>query len=148
MTKSGSRCRSISTRVRKTDVGDIIHVVNFIKKASFSAIVLPDCDPTDGFSFAIDPADPIASPKGWHYIAEDHDSFTTGNNIDLYVPIAIENSTDFYIYRPNGGPDQKFDSVSWLDDHPPEKLINMEVSAVHRSKLSHTYSTLLTGCTI
>lgn len=57
--------------------GDIIQIVNYVKRASYKVIKLPKANPSEGFEVVTDPANYEASPSGWHDIR----GITKGNNV-------------------------------------------------------------------
>ncbi|KAJ2999350.1 hypothetical protein HDV02_003131 [Globomyces sp. JEL0801] len=62
-----------------TDNGQLVQVVDFMNKASYNAIALPNSDPRDKFSTVTDPSDKKASPNGWHKDTKTYTD-TQGNN--------------------------------------------------------------------
>ncbi|KAI8899571.1 hypothetical protein BC833DRAFT_357894 [Globomyces pollinis-pini] len=61
------------------DNGQLIQVVDFVNKASYKVLALPNNDPRDGFTTVTDPADATASPNGWHKDTKSYKD-TQGNN--------------------------------------------------------------------
>ncbi|KAI8903982.1 Fungalysin metallopeptidase-domain-containing protein, partial [Gorgonomyces haynaldii] len=64
--------------------GQVVEVVNYLNDFSYKVIELPNNDPRDGFSVAVDPENKVASPNGWT-----DGTVTTGNNADVHTPSGV-----------------------------------------------------------
>ncbi|KAJ7463307.1 Fungalysin metallopeptidase-domain-containing protein [Mycena latifolia] len=62
----------------------LVSVIDFVAKASY--LVLPITKETllEGFETVVDPADPLASPDGWHSDGTTNTTATAGNNVLTY----------------------------------------------------------------
>ena len=86
---------------------------------SYRVFALPDESPSHGGrTLEVNPADPVASPYGWH----DTDgatgaefTITRGNNVHAYEDTLDNN---FPGYSPDGGPSLEFDFPLNLNDNP------------------------------
>lgn len=65
--------------------GEMLQVVNYIKKVGYRVLQLPKGVPTDGFSLIGNIADTLASPLGWHSDGNKTYTTTVGNNVDLHT---------------------------------------------------------------
>ncbi len=79
---------------------------NLVTKDSYTVFRDPIEAPSFGSrTVEVDPADPVASPFGWHDtdgVAGAESTFTTGNNVDAYTDTDFDNQPDPGS-RPNGG---------------------------------------------
>jgi len=94
---------------------------NWVSHASYRALPISVNDPTDGErALLVDPADELASPKGWHYLSSTQSSFeTVGNNASAQLnpsgsPDSKKNK------KPLGGPELNFDFPLDLTKPPKE----------------------------
>jgi extracellular elastinolytic metalloproteinase len=62
-------------------LGQIVEVVDYVHKASYKVIQLPNKSPLDGFSVVVDPMDIVSSPLGWHSDKNNNYTTTRGNNV-------------------------------------------------------------------
>ena len=97
--------------------GDYLGYVDWVWKASYNALPIPNESPRDGGrQILVNPADPVASPYGWHDVngrpgAEFFD--TRGNNVDALQDRAgnwLLTGSVAPTTRPSGGANLVFDS--------------------------------------
>ncbi|KAI0075127.1 hypothetical protein K474DRAFT_1676603 [Panus rudis PR-1116 ss-1] len=60
--------------------GDLVHVTDFVTKASYRVLPITKEILTEGFEVLTDPQDPVASPQGWHSDGTTTTTTTAGNN--------------------------------------------------------------------
>ncbi len=87
--------------------------------ARYYVIPLPAESPLTGsFQWVIDPADPIASPNGWHRVRNQLYTITKGNNAHAYTEWEDDGQPD--MEEPDGGPELHFnymyDTTKPVDD--------------------------------
>ncbi|MPZ89630.1 MAG: hypothetical protein GEU81_16530, partial [Nitriliruptorales bacterium] len=91
--------------------------------ASYRVYGLPLETPNDGErSLVTDPADPLASPFGWHDtdgVEGPESTRTQGNNVHAYTDHNNSNTPD-PVSDPDGGPELVFDFPLDLTEHPHE----------------------------
>lgn len=100
--------------------------------ASYNVFALPKESPSDGpRTLEVDPADPVASPFGWHDTdgAEGPEfTVTRGNNVHAYTDIDANNMPDPGS-DPDGGPDLAFDfpfdESMQPDEYRPAAVTNL-----------------------
>lgn len=94
---------------------------NLVSKDSYTVYEAPVEAPSFGSrTVAVDPADPLASPFGWHDIdgiVGAEFTVTTGNNADAYTDVDGDNQPDVGS-RPDGGPSLVFDFPLDLTQEP------------------------------
>ncbi|KAI0344183.1 hypothetical protein BDW22DRAFT_1137358 [Trametopsis cervina] len=83
--------------------GDVIHLTDFVNKASYFVLPIQKEYPTDGLQLVADPQDTTASPSGWH---DSGSTLTTsGNNAVAYKgsqsSTASQSSANTFDYEPN-----------------------------------------------
>jgi extracellular elastinolytic metalloproteinase len=61
--------------------GQVVQVVDYVRKASYEVIKLPHMTPLDGFSIVTNPNDKDSSPIGWHNDGDKIYKTTQGNNV-------------------------------------------------------------------
>ncbi|KAL2919754.1 hypothetical protein HK105_200670 [Polyrhizophydium stewartii] len=98
--------------------GAIVHSADFVNKASYKVVALPNGKPTDGFTLAANPEDATASPSGWSTTG----TITKGNNVDASRQL----SPAVYGTAVNG----TFDSA-WDPASEPTTDANVQASAVN-----------------
>ncbi len=81
----------------------------------YEVIALPFESPYEAErQIVIDPAHPVASPRGWHYFVEGSTTTaltTSGNNVVAF------DANDNYGYQPNGGEDFDFTGFDFGDEY-------------------------------
>jgi extracellular elastinolytic metalloproteinase len=65
--------------------GQVVQVVDYVRKASYEVIKLPHMTPLDGFSIVTNPNDKDSSPIGWHNDGDKIYKTTQGNNADVQI---------------------------------------------------------------
>ena len=104
--------------------GRMLFASNWSHKASYRAFALPIKSPLDGSrTLIVDPADPTASPFGWHDndgIAGAEFTDTRGNNVDAHGDV---NGNDIPSSRPDGGASLVFD-FPFDTSQPPSTYIS------------------------
>ncbi len=87
-----------------TTTGEVLRQFNYTNEASYNVFQLPLMDPNDGGrTVATDPADPTASPFGWHDTNGQtgaESTLTKGNNVNAYEDSGNNNAPGF---QPDGG---------------------------------------------
>ncbi|KAJ7153206.1 Fungalysin metallopeptidase-domain-containing protein [Mycena filopes] len=63
---------------------ELVSVVDFVSHASYLALPISKKVPTEGFEVLVDPQDPTASPKGWHWNGTALSTTTDGNNVATF----------------------------------------------------------------
>ena len=92
------------------ETGDIHSLVDWVSRDAYRAHAFPQASPDDGpRSLEVDPADPTASPFGWHDVnglpgAESN--FTEGGNA---IAVEDRNADDAGGFLPSGGASRIFD---------------------------------------
>ncbi|KAF9446061.1 hypothetical protein P691DRAFT_794998 [Macrolepiota fuliginosa MF-IS2] len=64
--------------------GELVHVTDFVAKASYLVLPIQKQILTQGFETLVDPYDATASPLGWHSTGTTNSTTTTGNNAMTY----------------------------------------------------------------
>lgn len=114
--------------------GDYLGYVDWVWNASYNALPIPNESPIDGGRrILVNPADPVASPYGWHDVngrpgAEFFD--TRGNNVDALQDRAgnwLATGSVAPTTRPSGGPNLIFDSP-FNDSQQPSTYTNAAVT--------------------
>ncbi|MEM6784321.1 MAG: T9SS-dependent M36 family metallopeptidase [Bacteroidota bacterium] len=83
---------------------------------TYRVVAFPAESPNHGpIALVTDPADPVASPNGWHDDGEDSYTTTRGNNVHAYEDRRDRN---FAGYSPDGGAELVFD-FAFADDNDP-----------------------------
>ncbi|KAF8056573.1 Fungalysin metallopeptidase-domain-containing protein [Lyophyllum atratum] len=89
----GSAALTHSVQIRNEDAGtwydafvdahsgDLLHVTDFVAKASYKVLRISKQILTQGFETLVDPQDTIASPNGWHTIGK---TMYKGNNANAF----------------------------------------------------------------
>ncbi|KAF7348902.1 Extracellular metalloproteinase [Mycena venus] len=62
----------------------LVSVTDFVAKASYLVLPITKEVLTQGFQTLTDPADTVASPKGWHWTGTTTSTTTSGNNVLTY----------------------------------------------------------------
>lgn len=112
---------------------DVIDQVSWQAHASYQVLPLPYESPTAlgaAFSVVTDPADPVASPFGWHdtnAVSGAEYSDTRGNNVFAQEDQDANNSNGF---RPSGGAGLEF-LYPWDDQLEPTEGTNTEAAIVN-----------------
>ncbi|KAJ7097447.1 Fungalysin metallopeptidase-domain-containing protein [Mycena epipterygia] len=72
----------------------LVSVTDYVAKASY--LVLPITKETllEGFETVVDPADPLASPDGWHSDGTTNTTDTSGNNVLTYKTSTTSTTTE------------------------------------------------------
>ena len=102
--------------------GQVVEVIDYYNRASYKAVEFPKMIPTQGFTTAVNPADAVASPKGWNSDGKTSYTDTQGNNVNVYVNAGT--------YRATSTGDNVFDST-WNAAEAPDSFANKEASATH-----------------
>ncbi|KAI8812358.1 Fungalysin metallopeptidase-domain-containing protein [Cladochytrium replicatum] len=103
--------------------GDVRQMVDWVADAAYRVYPFGTNDPHQGpRELVVDPADPDASPLGWHsQSATKNFSVTIGNNV--YAHENLEGRSRWEDnYRPNGGDDLVFDFAINLKKQPSSYL--------------------------
>ena len=99
--------------------GELVFMADWIDHASYNVYPAPIEAPNDGQrAVVVDPADPAASPLGWHDtngVAGPDTNNTTGNNVFAQEDRDDNNTGGF---RPGGGATQDFDFPLNLNQDP------------------------------
>ncbi len=109
--------------------GDVLAKSDWVDWDSYNVYALPKDSPDDGDrTLEVDPADPVASPFGWHDTdgapgAEFND--TRGNNTFAQEDLDANNSGGF---RPDGGPSREFDFPIDLDTQLPGDYLEAAIT--------------------
>jgi hypothetical protein len=109
-----------------TKTGTVVSVVDYYQSATYKAIQFPNGNADQGFGVAIDPADKVASPIGWHATATESFNGTQGNNIDSRI------GTE----RVDGGESLVFDH-NWDATQGPEAVENKKASIINNFYVSN-----------
>jgi len=115
--------------------GAVAAVNDWVDHATYNVIAPPNASPQDGgFSLQTNPADPLASPFGWHDTngaagAEFTD--TRGNNVDSHLDRNDDDIADPSPGRPNGGASLDFSSYVQDPAQAPTVLQNQNVAQVN-----------------
>ncbi|KXN84348.1 Extracellular metalloproteinase NpI [Leucoagaricus sp. SymC.cos] len=64
--------------------GELVHVTDFVAKASYLVLPIQKQTLTQGFEMLVDPYDSFSSPLGWHSDGTTNYTTTTGNNAMAY----------------------------------------------------------------
>ncbi|KAF6756916.1 Fungalysin metallopeptidase-domain-containing protein [Ephemerocybe angulata] len=64
--------------------GQLLSAVDFVAHASYRVLPIQKQDLREGFEVVLDPQDPTASPRGWHYFGTTNTTNTSGNNVVAY----------------------------------------------------------------
>lgn len=124
--------------------GEIVALADWIDSHHYSAFHLPHESPQEGGSAVISkPADPTASPHGWHDTngaagAEFTD--TRGNNVDAHLDRDANNIADASPGRPEGGSNLNFSGYIFDPAQEPGTLQNQNAAVVnlfHMNNLLH-----------
>jgi extracellular elastinolytic metalloproteinase len=99
--------------------GEVLKAVNWTQEAGYRVFAEPLEHPGEGEpSFVEDPADPQASPLGWHNTGNNQYTDTRGNNVFAQEDTAANNTGG---RRPDGGPDLIFDfPIDLATQQPPQ----------------------------
>lgn len=65
--------------------GELVQVIDYTSHASYQGIILPNTSPLDGFGVVTNPADKLASPRGWNSDGTTNWTNTQGNNVDVRI---------------------------------------------------------------
>ncbi|KAL2919379.1 decapping endonuclease targeting mRNA [Polyrhizophydium stewartii] len=110
------------------DTGEIVHAVDFVKKATYKVVALPKTNPLQGFSPVSNPEDATASPNGW----TDASGKTKGNNVDVAKRTAAEVAITY-----GSSSSGVFDS-SWNPSQQPFTAANVQAATVHLFYITNT----------
>ncbi len=99
--------------------GEVLKAVNWTQESGYRVFAEPLEHPGEGpDTLVMNPADPDASPLGWHDTGNNQYTDTRGNNVWAQEDTAANNTGG---RRPDGGPDLMFDFPVDLDtQQPPE----------------------------
>jgi extracellular elastinolytic metalloproteinase len=115
--------------------GHIVSISNWVARDSYNVIPPPNESPQDGgFSIITNPADPAASPFGWHDtngIAGPEFTDTRGNNVDAHLDRNNDNVADASPPRPGGGPTLDFSGYVLDPSQAPTVVQNQNVAQVN-----------------
>ncbi|PVU87900.1 hypothetical protein BB559_005833 [Furculomyces boomerangus] len=89
--------------------GKVVSLVNWAANAAYRVYPFGINDPSVGErSLLLNPADPVASPNGWHYLKSGNSTSTYGNNV--YAQENFNGGSQWRSnYRPKGSPGDTYD---------------------------------------
>ncbi|KAF7761342.1 hypothetical protein Agabi119p4_9334 [Agaricus bisporus var. burnettii] len=73
--------------------GELLHVTDFVSKASYLVLPIQKQNLTLGFETLTDPSDAISSPLGWHSDGKTNYATTTGNNAIVFKDASTDSLT-------------------------------------------------------
>lgn len=101
--------------------GELVEAINWTQEASYKVFPEPLESPAEGStSLVTDPADPSASPLGWHDDGNNSFTDTRGNNVLAQDDIDASNDGG---NRPDGGAALLFDFPLDLDTQAPSQYL-------------------------
>lgn len=102
--------------------GEVVEAINWTHEASYTVFAEPLESPAEGTaSLVSDPADPLASPLGWHDDGSSSFTDTRGNNVLAQDDTDADNAGGS---RPDGGPSLVFDFPLDLDSQAPAQYLD------------------------
>lgn len=116
--------------------GEVVFVSNYVDDAGYQSVPLPTNEsPQDGgFATVVNPADPLASPFGWHDtngVAGAESTLTIGNNVDSHLDRDANNTPDASPPRPDGGANLDFSSFTFDPAQGPLVVQNQNAAMVN-----------------
>lgn len=106
--------------------GEVLKAVNWTQESGYRVFAKPLEHPGVGEdSLVIDPADPDASPLGWHDTGTNQFTDTRGNNVLAQEDTAANNMGG---RRPDGGPGLMFDFPIDLSTQQPPEYENFAIT--------------------
>jgi len=132
LTPDGQHWYDLSINVQD---GDIVRLCDWMSDASYHALPLPSDSVQDGgFATINNPANPTASPFGWHDtngVAGAEFTDTRGNNVDAHLDRNADNVADVSPPRPDGGASLNFDGFLFNPALDPSALLNQNSAVVN-----------------
>ena len=115
--------------------GRIVALVDWTSEADYHVVPIPNESPQDGgFNIISNPADPVASPFGWHDtngVAGPEFTDTRGNNVDAHLDRDANNVPDPSPPRPDGGANLNFSGYTFDPASSPLTLQNQNAAMVN-----------------
>ena len=106
--------------------GELLKAVNWTQESGYRVFAKPLEHPGEGpDSLVMNPADPEASPLGWHNTGSNQYTDTRGNNVWAQEDTAANNSGG---RRPDGGADLLFDFPIDLSSQQPPDYENFAIT--------------------
>jgi|GEM_PF-3840118 len=109
--------------------------------ARYYVIPLPAESPLTGsFEWVVDPADPVASPNGWHKVGSRLYTITKGNNAHAYTEWEDDDQPD--LDEPDGGPQLHFNYM-YDTSKPVDDPANARAAVVNAFYVTNMFHDIL-----